>query len=492
MGDRPIPKPSRFRPRPRSARRRAACGWSPNKVTAGAGMMASPGPAAPDGNDSSVSRDGGAGRGNADARRADPAADPPPPTEEVDYRWVADYQRAEIRSLEARIGELERRLRLRTVALSTTLALAGLGVIGGAYLAVGPLVKPEPAQATPTATGTGPGGRLAGTADPAAKAQVPGPEPGAEPPNPPAEVREAGPLPSPEAGPPVRAESSGADERPAAPTVGDTAERTALEKLEAKDPSEAGTANGATRSDPDATGGTAAGAAAPQSPPNATRDDAVGAAAVPHAAAASPENEAGGRQTEAPPTTPPGQGGGGGLGGRHGRGAADVARRRRGCRGRGIRGGDTAVHCRGDGSGRPGRECRGPTDRDRATRPCRGAAGARRPRRPAGPRRGRRERRGRGAAVRLGRHQEEPGRAGRRGRRGRDPVPGAGLRDLVRRRTRRLRPGPASDRGGGAGAGAGASSILTGAGRQPDAIGAGEACGASRRRAKRAPPTASA
>ena len=252
--------------------------------------------------------------GNADAPRADPAADPPPSTEEVDYRWVADYQRAEIRSLEARLGELERRLRLRTVALSTTLALAGLGVIGGAYLAVGPLVKPEPAQATPTATGTGSGGRLAGTADPAAEAQVPGLEPGAEPPNPPAEVREAGPLPSPEAGPPVRAESSGADERPAAPTVGDTAERTALEKLEAKDPTEAGTANGATRSDPDATGGTAAGAAAPQSPPNATRDDAVGAAAVPHAAAASPENEAGGRQTEAPPTTPPGQGGGEGSG----------------------------------------------------------------------------------------------------------------------------------------------------------------------------------
>ena len=221
----------------------------------GDGDDGEPGPAAPDGevgNGTAAPRDGDAGREDAGARRAapaEPAAAPPPAAEEVDYRWVANYQRAEIRSLEARVQDLERRLRLRTAALLGALALAGLGAAGGAYLALGPLVKPEPVQATRTAPGTGPGGQLSGTADPAATARVPGaeagPEPAAAPPAPSAEVREAGPLPSPEAGPPPRA-----GERPAAPAPGVPAERTAPEELEAKDPAGAGAANGTTGSDP--------------------------------------------------------------------------------------------------------------------------------------------------------------------------------------------------------------------------------------------------
>src|SRR4051812_5521778 len=152
-----------------------------------------PGLAAPTGevgNGTAAPRDGDAGREDAGTRRAVPAepAAPPPVAEEVDYRWVANYQRAEIRFHEARVQDLERRLRLRTAALLGALALAGLGAAGGAYLALGPLVKPEPVQATRTAPGTGPGGQLSGTTDPAATARVPGagagPEPAPPPPGP--------------------------------------------------------------------------------------------------------------------------------------------------------------------------------------------------------------------------------------------------------------------------------------------------------------------
>ena len=40
----------------------------------------------------------------------EPAGDPPPVADEIDYRWIANYQRAEIRALEAKVRRLERRL----------------------------------------------------------------------------------------------------------------------------------------------------------------------------------------------------------------------------------------------------------------------------------------------------------------------------------------------------------------------------------------------
>src|SRR4051794_28318546 len=108
---------------------------------------------------------------NRDESAGQPASSPASaPAEEVDYRWVADYQRAEIRSLEARAQELERRLRRRTVALFGALALTGVGAIGAASLAVTPRLEPPPAAALRAAATSDPGAAPAGAVAPEPKA----------------------------------------------------------------------------------------------------------------------------------------------------------------------------------------------------------------------------------------------------------------------------------------------------------------------------------
>jgi hypothetical protein len=110
-----------------------------------------------------------------------------PPRDEVDYRWVANYQRTEIRSLEARVHELERRLRRRTIALLAVLVLAGSGALGAvlalagpgaldaAFLATRAYLEPPRTEAPRTATPPDPSVRPAETAGPAVSGQAPGP-----------------------------------------------------------------------------------------------------------------------------------------------------------------------------------------------------------------------------------------------------------------------------------------------------------------------------
>ena len=111
-----------------------------------------------------------------------------------------------------------------------------------------------------------------------------------------------------------------------APAPGVPAERTAPGELEAKDPAEAGAANGTTGSDPGGmarpAGDTATGTAAPQPPPDGARVNGgePGTAAAPQATTVSPRDEAG-----APPSAPPSGPTPVGRGGEEGSGATTAA-----------------------------------------------------------------------------------------------------------------------------------------------------------------------
>jgi hypothetical protein len=97
--------------------------------------------------------------GNGDKIRADR----PSATGEVDYRRLANYQRAKIRSLEARVQELER----RRIALLAVLLVGGSGALGGALLAVTARLKPPPTEATSVTAAPGLGNGSVEKAGPA-------------------------------------------------------------------------------------------------------------------------------------------------------------------------------------------------------------------------------------------------------------------------------------------------------------------------------------
>ena len=253
-----------------------------------------------------------AGRTRAPPHRAAPAG------EEVGYRWAANYQRAEIRSLEARVQELERRLRQRTVALLAALAVGVCGgTLGDAFLAVKASLEPRaPAIRIAGAPG-GTAGAVSSGAPPG-----PGTELGSHPEFPAALA--TGPLSPPEAGSSPRAEPSRVGEQPAAAAPGRPAGPAGLGRLGAEAP-ETKVANRPAGADPDReprpdrvtrpAGGATAGTATPQSLPDGMRvEDGGGtsAAATPEAtagqavgaAAHGPGGEVEGGRTEAPPQTP--------------------------------------------------------------------------------------------------------------------------------------------------------------------------------------------